>query len=502
MRATGGRSGSQATILNYYPDFGGRYNLSVNFTDCFLLKYFYSSSNFYPDSKACKKNLKLRTREPHPASRKLKVTKESHCARKHIYLNPTENQAMFEKITVPILRKSNDKTESKSSYSITCEIIGAPDSPPVLFCGGVVYDRLLTDLAREYNIKLIVPKLPYWSGGKISDIGYTSLADITIDTMLADLQAVINYCVQEKYIPSEEEEYYYAAAGGSYPGWLTMLLHQRDPHCIGLNLFATPAITLTPEELKEATDKHLKENDIQLDKTTLLKDLGREKKDSPLGLREQLKKDAKPTSEELSSLPPQKQTIEAYRRSINALIWQTPNLEDRIIWQDAAIEESFLNHFFGAIFQAKAELSLAKCMKNTEALIIAGIHDFTLPYDTWLNSLKGLELALVQDKEIGMLFRSKDGVSQIRLVISNGGHLPHVVEAKTERPHASFFPPNKESKQAWPAYLNTKSGFVVDMVVANAYKAWSNCLKERIKEKMYDNASSIEASTVTLSGMK
>jgi hypothetical protein len=409
---------------------------------------------------------------------------------------------MLEKITVPILHKNSNKSESKGNYSITCEIIGDSDGPPVLFCGGVVYDRLLTDLAREYGIKLIVPKLPYWSGGKISDIGYTSLADITIDTMLADLQAVVTYCVQEKHIPSEGDKHYYAAAGGSYPGWLAMLLHQRDPHCIGLNLFATPAITLTPEELTEAAGKYLKENDMQLDKTLLLKDLGRDKKNSSPTLRTKLKQDAKPTPEELSSLPPEKQAIEAYRRENNSLFWQTPKLDDRVIWQAAAIEGAFLAHFFGAIFQAKSELSLAKCMKNTEALIIAGVHDFTLPYDTWLNSLKGFELALVQDKEIGMLFRSKDSASQIRLVISNGGHLPHVVEAKVERPHASFFPPNKESKQVWPAYLNTKSGFVIDMAVANAYKAWSNCLKERIKEKMLDNTSSVEVSTVTLSGTK
>lgn len=411
------------------------------------------------------------------------------------------------KISVRIRRQTKEQAKNNIFPPLLeCDVVGNPTHFPVLFCGGVVYDELLTKLAKEYGIKLIVPKFPYWNGGQISDMGYDSLTDITVDSMISDLQAVVKHCFQKGYIPYYNGEYSYAVAGGSYPGWLAMLLRKQDSHhCIGLNLFATPSVTLSKEKLDEAARTYLQLNDLQENTDTPYIELGRtqEKSDGHLELLDSpapgLRKIAQKASvdSKASDLPADKQPIKHYQNSINASIWSKPQVNDDILWENAKISGEFLDHFFSKILPAlQKELSLTKSLQDAETLIIAGIHDFTSPYHFWLDDLReksGLTLvkeSMAKEREVkgerkmasgknspGMLFRDAEGDSQVRFVISNGGHLPQVVDKAVA--NASFFNRPKGSNPIWPPYLSQESGFAIDMAVVDAYRIWSKCLQQR-----------------------
>lgn len=426
-----------------------------------------------------------------------------------------EQKKELAKISIPVRRQTKEQAKNNIFPPfLECDVVGNPTHFPVLFCGGVVYDELLTKLAKEYGIKLIVPKFPYWNGGQISDMGYDSLTDITVDSMISDLQAVVKHCFQKRYIPYSNGEYSYAVAGGSYPGWLAMLLRKRDSHhCIGLNLFATPPITLSQEELSVAAKAYLQLNDLQENKDTPYVKLGRTTLNSnghlellaspEPGLRQIAQKAS--VDSKVSTLPAEKQPIKLYQNSINASIWSKPQVNDDILWKNAKINGEFLGHFFSKILPAlqkelSKETSLAGSLQDAETLIIAGIHDFTSPYHSWLDDLReksGLTLAkesMTKEKETkrerkvvssisspGMLFRDAEENSQVRFVISNGGHLPQVVDKAIA--DASFFNRRKGSNPIWPAYLSQESGFAIDMAVVDAYRIWSKCLQQRWEQR-------------------
>jgi hypothetical protein len=77
----------------------------------------------------------------------------------------------------------------KSAPRIKCKISGDKNGFPLLFAGGVVYDKYLLQMpaAGLKNAKVIVPESRFWNGSKLKNIGY-----ITLETLMHELDLVVN----------------------------------------------------------------------------------------------------------------------------------------------------------------------------------------------------------------------------------------------------------------------------------------------------------------------
>lgn len=289
----------------------------------------------------------------------------------------------------PLLTDKNNKCDTP----IKCKINGYDDAFPLLFAGGLVYDKYLLQMPDAgLNAKVIVPESPYWNGSKLEKIGM-----ITLETLINKLDLVVN-----QYIGGNQP---FAVVAGSKPGWIASEFSKKHDNCKALILIATepPELLKSPDDNKEAIDNQIKkeyylqENDQRRPeeqnqplrnlfedpkhKNSKSKPVEFDEKRYKSGVRQELKEALEKKNIKLpDNIPNNRKALELYRLTNGPLFWENPKCDDRTVWEDAKIDPKFMAHFFNKIVPAHHQMTLPM---DKHVLIINGLYDFTNPYFLW-----------------------------------------------------------------------------------------------------------------------
>jgi DNA-binding transcriptional MerR regulator len=223
------------------------------------------------------------------------------------------------------------------------------------------------------------------------------------------------------------------------------------------------------EELKYMLEDPRVQDEQKQNAKELLEELEKERKQ---GVRERL------AEEESKKAVPGELLIETYRRTHNSLFWSSHRCDDRVFWEGASVSVEFFQHFFRIMSNSNPRAFYP----NGEMLIIAGIYDFTQPYPLWLDFLKLNGATPVNNHDhVGMRY-DYQGFT-VLLVLSPGGHLPHMLAVEKEPAEL------EETKKVATTLidraplggLGSSESFTPDPLVVDAYCAWIASVREKIE---------------------